>query len=250
MTASGLNIGRFGGARLDTRCWGPEAAGAKPFPGANRVFSSRCSAFSPFPGFPGGSTACSDLAPSGRRASSAPVERRAKGERPTRNAYGQIPPSRIKASPSRTKKTGLDFLGFLRSIRVFSSGYEQSELKILSFLAPPSCAAIRPAGHKRRQAERLRSNGTLGLLLQGGGVGTNIEQSPYCQENWRSFCRREDRRRFRCSLGARGPRASKSDDVRFKLEEHMPVTMIESRHQGPSGFCTFRNPIARECGAG
>ena len=46
-----------------------------------------------------------------------------------RNASGQIPPSRTKASPSRTKKTGLDFLGFLRPIRGFSMGYEQSKSK-------------------------------------------------------------------------------------------------------------------------
>ena len=46
-----------------------------------------------------------------------------------RDASGQIPPSRTKVSPSRTKKTGSDFLGFLRPIRGFSMGYEQSKSK-------------------------------------------------------------------------------------------------------------------------
>src|SRR5208337_1375205 len=40
-----------------------------------------------------------------------------------------MPPSRIKAFPSRTKETGLDFLGFFRPIRGFSMGYEQSKSK-------------------------------------------------------------------------------------------------------------------------
>src|SRR5208337_1558673 len=38
-------------------------------------------------------------------------------------------PSRIQAGPSRSKKTGLDFLGFLRPIRGFSMSYAQSKSK-------------------------------------------------------------------------------------------------------------------------
>src|SRR5271165_157789 len=42
-------------------------------------------------------------------------------------ASGQISPSQTKPGPSRTKRMGLDCLGFLRPIRGFSMGYEQSK---------------------------------------------------------------------------------------------------------------------------
>ncbi len=63
----------------------------------------------------------------------------------------------------------------------------------------------RPIGCKRRQAGRLRRNRTLGLLLQDAGMRTNIEQVRNLgKENYRSFWRRENRRRF--SLRSRGRR--------------------------------------------
>jgi hypothetical protein len=39
-------------------------------------------------------------------------------------------PNFSKPDPSQTKKTGLDFLGFLRPIRGFSMGYEQPNQKM------------------------------------------------------------------------------------------------------------------------
>src|SRR5208337_1793702 len=76
----------------------------------------------------------------------------------SRYASGQIPPSRTKASPSRTKKTGLDFLGFVRPIRGFSMGYEQSKQKKPRLAAAPprgahrACrSSPRPSGERRRE---------------------------------------------------------------------------------------------------
>jgi len=43
------------------------------------------------------------------------------GGRDQGRGSGQIFPSQTKAGPSQTKKTGLDFLGFLRPIRGFFS---------------------------------------------------------------------------------------------------------------------------------
>ena len=77
----------------------------------------------------------------------------ANGRRP--NASGQIPPSRTKASPSQTKQTDLDFLGFLRPIRGFSMGYEQSKSKRGNlFVSPllPAGAAFCDPDRRGRQA--------------------------------------------------------------------------------------------------
>ena len=68
------------------------------------------------------------IATSGAR----PAIRNATGRRRLRDASVQIPPSQTKARPSRTKKKDLDFLGFLRPIRGFSMGYEQSKQKLNS----------------------------------------------------------------------------------------------------------------------
>src|SRR5208337_49448 len=74
-------------------------------------------------------------------------------ERADRRSAGQIPPSQTKAGPSQTKEIGSDFLGFLRPIRGFSMGYEESKEKTplptsgcrLIRSSPPAVSAPLPA---------------------------------------------------------------------------------------------------------
>src|SRR5271165_7421915 len=72
----------------------------------------------------------------------------ARGARPADHfcgtPQGQIPPSRTKSRPSRTKKMGLDCLGFLRPIRGFSTGYRQSKLKITPVVESRRPASFEP----------------------------------------------------------------------------------------------------------
>jgi hypothetical protein len=97
-----------------------------------------------------------DLTPPQRRVSSTRSERR--------NASSQVPPSRTKAGPRKTKENQgkrawilLDFLGFLRPIRGFSRGYEQSKSKKATSGVSGgegSAAWVRPRGGGARSARR------------------------------------------------------------------------------------------------
>jgi len=89
------------------------------FPGADLTFSIPCGAISRRPYVRATGFAHSDGAA------------RASRDRPTPSAERpKIPPSRTQIRPSRSKKMGLEFLGFLRPIRGFSMGYEQPKAKI------------------------------------------------------------------------------------------------------------------------
>src|SRR5271165_4482067 len=118
-----------------------------------------------------------------------------------RNASGRIPPSRTKSRPSRTKKMGLDYLGFLRPIRGFSMGYGQSKSKMqlarwslvaarlpASILLGPLPEAMGASGQSPwvthgSRTRRLWSYGRLafgsktagrGLAVDGGRRGRNF----------------------------------------------------------------------------
>jgi len=112
------------------RSLAPHLVGSRP--SGPYHFSARNQSFqtiaAPFPGWPTPFGRC------GRAPSPATGFVRSRREAPgangrRRNASGQTPPSRTKASPSRTKKTGLDLLGLFRPIRGFSMGYEQFKSK-------------------------------------------------------------------------------------------------------------------------
>ena len=108
-------------------------------------------------------------------------------------ASGQNFPSRTQSRPSRTKKMGLDCLGFLRPIRGFSMGYEQSKTKKLR--KRPSSGGGRSASPARlfsarhpARLERLVAADSRRRNAFGGSghsicppirrQGTNIEHLP------------------------------------------------------------------------
>ncbi len=95
----------------------------------------------------------------------------ATGRRALRNASGQISPSRTKSRPSRTKKMGLDFLGFLRPIRGFSRGCEQSKSK-KNCQAGVLVGARRPARMLRGPlAEATGASGRSPWVTRGSSQG-------------------------------------------------------------------------------
>src|SRR5271166_6677296 len=75
----------------------------------------------------------------------------ATGQRRLRNASCQIPPSRTKTRPNRTKKMSLDSLGFLRPISAFQEVTSSPNQK----MQLPSWVSFAPGGQRTSLRSRL-----------------------------------------------------------------------------------------------
>ncbi len=162
-----------------------------PFPSANSGFSSQCGAISRFPGF---RATCGGA---GEKGALPP----APGDRIFKKALG---PGDRNAAVQWTDD------------RLDPPGLPQAR----------SCPR-RPVGWKRREAERLRQNRTLGLLLQDRVYENIYRTTATLSRNCRSFWRRENGRRFPLGLGRRAaPCSSRPTAAGSELKEPIPFTMI------------------------